>query len=120
MKSNILQKNFPDSPEAWEKLIAAAPIQVSDPDCPYDPNNAQAVEAYWKDAVIVRKGGLPAVQAALAEKRRLRGAQKAPTKVSTTIRFDADVLAAVKASGRGWQTRVNEAVREWLKSHSAI
>ena len=47
-----------------------------------------------------------------------RGPQKAPTKVPTTIRFDADVLAALKASGKGWQTRVNEAVREWLKSHS--
>jgi uncharacterized protein (DUF4415 family) len=38
----------------------------------------------------------------------------------TTIRFDADVLAALKASGKGWQTRVNEAVREWLKSHSPV
>ena len=48
---------------------------------------------------------------------KTRGPQKAPTKVPTTIRFDADVLAALKASGKGWQTRVNEAVREWLKSH---
>lgn len=41
-----------------------------------------------------------------------------PLKVPTTIRFDADVLAALKASGKGWQTRVNEAVKDWLKSHS--
>lgn len=41
-----------------------------------------------------------------------------PLKVPTTIRFDADVLAALKASGKGWQTRVNEAVRDWLKAHS--
>lgn len=39
-------------------------------------------------------------------------------KVPTTIRFDADVLAALKASGRGWQTRVNEAMREWIKTHA--
>ena len=32
-------------------------------------------------------------------------------KVSTTIRFDADLLAAMKASGPGWQTRVNDAMR---------
>ena len=38
------------------------------------------------------------------------GADK-PLKVPTTIRFDADVLAALKASGKGWQTRVNEAMR---------
>lgn len=46
---------------------------------------------------------------------RTRGPQKAPTKIPTTIRFDSDVLAALKASGRGWQTRVNEAMREVLK-----
>ena len=32
-------------------------------------------------------------------------------KVSTTIRFDADLLAAMKATGPGWQTRVNDAMR---------
>jgi len=41
-----------------------------------------------------------------------------PLKVPTTIRFDADVLAALKASGRGWQTRVNEMLREWVKSRA--
>ncbi len=46
---------------------------------------------------------------------RRRGSQKEPTKVPTTIRFDADVLTALKASGRGWQTRVNDAMREVLK-----
>ena len=48
-----------------------------------------------------------------------RGPQKAPLKVPTTIRFDADVLAAVKATGRGWQTRVNDAMREWVRTHPA-
>ncbi|RJG14552.1 BrnA antitoxin family protein [Massilia cavernae] len=38
------------------------------------------------------------------------------TKVSTTIRFDADVLEAFKATGAGWQTRMNDVLREWLKS----
>ena len=46
------------------------------------------------------------------------GSVKAATKVPTTIRFDRDVLDALKASGRGWQTRVNDAMREWLGSHS--
>ncbi len=50
-------------------------------------------------------------------KRVGRPVSTSPLKVPTTIRFDADVLAALKASGRGWQTRVNEAMREWVKSH---
>lgn len=40
------------------------------------------------------------------------------SKISTTIRFDADVLAAFKASGEGWQTRMNDALKEWLKSRA--
>ena len=58
--------------------------------------------------------------AAMNRKRGERGAQKKPVKVPTTIRFDADLLDALKASGKGWQTRVNEAVREWLKTHSIV
>ncbi len=56
----------------------------------------------------------------LKKQRGERGPQKSPTKVPTTIRFDADVLAALKASGKGWQTRVNEAVKDWLKTHSPV
>lgn len=48
-----------------------------------------------------------------------RGQQKAPLKVPTTIRFDPDVLDAIKATGKGWQTRVNDAMREWVRSHPA-
>lgn len=44
-----------------------------------------------------------------------RGRPKAAaTKVSTTIRFDADVLAALKSSGPRWQTRANEILRQRL------
>jgi uncharacterized protein (DUF4415 family) len=49
--------------------------------------------------------------------RRGRPLAQRPLKVPTTIRFDADVLAALKAGGPGWQTRVNDALREWLKTH---
>lgn len=46
--------------------------------------------------------------------RSARGPQKSPTKVQTTIRFDRDVLDGLRATGKGWQTRVNDAMREWL------
>lgn len=32
------------------------------------------------------------------------------------IRLDADILSAFKSTGRGWQTRVNGALRAWLNS----
>ena len=48
------------------------------------------------------------------------GRLKAETlKVFTGIRLDADILEAFKASGKGWQTRMNKALREWLKAHSS-
>ncbi len=45
-----------------------------------------------------------------------RGRPKAAeTKTNVNIRLDADVLEAFKATGRGWQTRINNALREWLE-----
>ena len=44
--------------------------------------------------------------------KRGRGPQKAPTKVLTTVRLDADVLAFFKAQGNGYQTRINDELRK--------
>lgn len=55
---------------------------------------------------------------AMNRRAGVRGPQKAPTKRATTIRFDPDVLEALKATGKGWQTRVNDAMREWVKTHA--
>ena len=52
--------------------------------------------------------------------RRQRGRPAGSDKESTTIRFDRDVLAAFRAGGPGWQTRMNAALRDWLKSHSPV
>ena len=40
-----------------------------------------------------------------------RGPQKAPTKTLVSMRLSADVLAALKATGKGWQTAVDETLR---------
>ena len=51
-------------------------------------------------------------QIAARKRGRPAGTVKADAKVSTTLRVDPDVLAAFKASGKGWQTRLNEVLRE--------
>lgn len=38
-------------------------------------------------------------------------------KDSQNIRFDRDILATFKATGKGWQTRMNDALRTYLKEH---
>jgi uncharacterized protein (DUF4415 family) len=57
------------------------------------------------EAIQARRQGRP-----LGSKAKVR-------KIATTIRFDPDVLAGLRATGRGWQTRVNAALREWLHRH---
>ncbi len=37
-------------------------------------------------------------------------------KVSTTIRLSQDVIDHFRADGKGWQTRIDEALREWIRS----
>ena len=60
------------------------------------------------DGAVVAKNRVPVAVV------RLRGAGKRPAKQQVAIRFSPDVLAALRASGPGWQTRVNEAMRERL------
>lgn len=74
----------------------------------------------WTDKDVktaVRMTGLPS---SLQRKLRgQRGPQKAPRKIQTAVRYDADIIEAFKAGGPGWQTRMNDALREWLKAHRA-
>ena len=56
------------------------------------------------------------VQAAL--KRKGRGPQKAPTKKLVSIRLSPDVLEAVRATGDGWQVRIDETLRaQFVQEH---
>ena len=56
--------------------------------------------------------------AALVAMKRPRGRPKADeTKVFTAIRLDADLLETFKATGKGWQTRVNAALRQFITEH---
>lgn len=50
-------------------------------------------------------------------KRRGRGPQKAPTKQALTVRYDPEVVERFRASGSGWQARMNAALRDWLANN---
>lgn len=55
----------------------------------------------------------------VGDKRVRRGRPKAGNpKLALTVRYDADVVEAFKATGKGWQTRMNAALKDWLKNHS--
>jgi uncharacterized protein (DUF4415 family) len=48
-------------------------------------------------------------------KPRSRGSQKTLTKEQTTIRLDREILAHFRRGGRGWQTRMNQALRHLVE-----
>ena len=52
---------------------------------------------------------------------KLRGRPKAAvTKERITIRLSQEVVERFRASGDGWQTRVDAALKDWLKTHSPV
>lgn len=91
----------------WKRVkreaATEAPVPYDPAVEPYDPNDPKAVKAYWKQAKV----------------RRARGPQKAPRKVATAIRLSPEVVEFFKADGPGWQTRVDDALQEYVKTHKA-
>ena len=69
---------------------------------------------------MVNGGGYDAVLKALAVKRKpgQRGPQLSPTKQLVSVRYSPEVLAFFKASGAGWQSRMDDAFKQWVSSHS--
>lgn len=55
------------------------------------------------------------MRAGITEYKRSRGRPAGSDKELVSIRFDKDVVAALRATGKGWQTRLNDMARVWLK-----
>lgn len=54
-------------------------------------------------------------QIAARQRGRPVGSKQAVTKEAVKLRLDADVLAALRATGDGWQTRINDTLRANLR-----
>ena len=54
----------------------------------------------------------------LLKPKRGRPPSTAP-KQHVNIRLDADIVQSFRRTGDGWQTRLNNALREWLSSHAS-
>ena len=51
-----------------------------------------------------------------AEMVKPRGRPRSPeAKNHVNIRLDADILETFRATGPGWQTRINKVLRDWIK-----
>lgn len=89
-KQPRLIRNTPEEEAAIKRGIAA------DPDT-FEPTDEQFAQ-------MKRRGGRPKLT---------------HPKVAVTVRYDAEIIERFRESGEGWQTRMNDALRDWLKTHRA-
>ncbi|MFC5345113.1 BrnA antitoxin family protein [Brevundimonas staleyi] len=75
-----------------------------------DPDNPEWTEADFERAVGPES--LPPEVLAAFPRTKVRGAQAAPTKTPISLRVDADVLERYRATGPGWQGRMNAVLRK--------
>lgn len=94
-----------DSPKPWV-----------DPDDAPELTHDFFEQGEWKigEQPVSAQEGAAALRGALS-----RGRPKAQgTKQALTVSYDAEVIDAFKATGTGWQTRMNDALKDWLRTHS--
>lgn len=90
-----LIRNTPEEEAAIQRGIAA------------DPDNPELTDAEMASMVP---------HAEFMKRQRGRPKLDNP-KERVTLYVDAEVVSAFRASGEGWQTRMNGALRDWLKDH---
>ncbi len=66
------------------------------------------------DGAVLKQGGVDVGRA------RTRGPNRRPLKEQVSVRYSPEVLAAFRATGPGWQTRMDAALRDWLKTHTPV
>jgi len=103
MKPGTTSKSFPRRPEEVAAAITRAPEEVQDPESAYDPNDPAAVEKFWQGAAVRRPGE--------------RGPGRKAKKVLLSVRYSPEVVEYFKSTGEGWQTRMDEALKEWVEIH---
>ena len=74
-----------------------------------DPDTHELGQDWFRNATPAAE----AVPAVVERWRRTRGKQKAPTKEAISIRLDREVLAYYRATGKGWQNRINETLLKY-------
>ena len=70
-----------------------------------DPDDAPHLDRDWFERAEIRQGEQ------LIRPAKVAGRPKESPKEAVSIRLDADVLAYFRATGPGWQARINAALR---------
>jgi uncharacterized protein (DUF4415 family) len=92
---------------------------------PFDPERSDKDNPEWTLADMAKarlaSEVLPGLIGAKATGELLRRGKGRPPKedrkVNQTIRIDPDVLEAYRQEGKGWQTHINEVLRQNMPKH---
>lgn len=77
--------------------------------------NKRSIQKDWEDPDDAPDLSTPYWQKIIDATPITRGRPRlAEPKLSTTLRLDADILVKFKEGGPGWQTRINDALKEYL------
>ncbi len=95
------------------KKDASTEIWIDPDDAPEltDDHFSKAVKIVGEKAVETKD-----FREAVAAARRGRPKSANP-KQPVYIRFSPEVVAYFKSTGKGWQTRINEVLKEWIREH---
>jgi uncharacterized protein (DUF4415 family) len=87
-----------------------------------DPDDAPELDADWFKTATPMIGN-QAVSHHVFNQHTIKrghpvGSTKSNPKQQATLRIDADTLSALKSTGKGWQTRINDILRQYVAEHS--
>lgn len=80
-----------------------------------NPELTDEVNPEWTQEMLDQAVSLQELPGRLQAKLRAgRGPNKAPLKERITIRLSPEVLAHFREGGKGWQGRIDQALKEWV------
>lgn len=68
----------------------------------------------WTDEMFANAVPYPVYMAQREKIKSGRPLVNGIAKKPVTLRIDVDLVAQLRASGKGWQTRLNAQIREWI------
>jgi uncharacterized protein (DUF4415 family) len=81
-----------------------------------DEDNPLTTNSFWENASVCHSA--EELHAKGLEFLRAYELRKKPRPVS--VRLAPDVVSAFKETGKGWQSRLNLALSDWLKTHKPM
>jgi uncharacterized protein (DUF4415 family) len=78
-------------------------------------DGSKTVPEDWDNAFVTHS--MDELRAEVAS-RRTRGPNKLPVKEQVAVRYSPEVLAFFRSTGTGWQTRMDEVLRDYVAKRS--